>query len=311
VKAIVVKRYGGPEVLEPALVPTPEPRAGQVRIAVRAAGTNPVDAGNRSDGRWSGLVLPWIPGYEVSGVIDRLGADVSGLSIGDRVMAMTRFRRQTGGYAQYLVVQADAVARLADSTSFIAAAATPLAGGTALEMLSRLNLARGDRLLVLGASGGLGSYLLQLAALRGVTVCAVGRAEHHDRMRRLGASVAIDYRLPNATRHLDGRPVDAIADLVGGDALTTWLPALRSGGHIAAVATPTLDFDPLLDANITFHGVLVTPDGNRTRHLARMLGDGQILADVSHTLPLEEAAQAHRILETGHTGGKVVLTIEA
>jgi NADPH2:quinone reductase len=309
VQAIVVTRYGGPDVLELAETPAPQPRAGQVRIAVRAAGTNPVDAGNRADGSWSGLVLPWIPGYEVSGVVDQLGEGVTERSLGDRVMAMTRFRRQTGGYAEHVVVDADAVAKLADSTSFAAAAATPIAGGTASDVLDRLNLAGGDRLLVLGASGGVGSYLLQLAAARGVEVCALGRAEHHDRMRTLGASGTIDYRLPDAVRQLD-RPVDAVADLVGGDAIRAWLPTLRPGGQIAAIATPELDLDPLLDDNITFHGVLIRNDGDRTRRLARLLGDGRLIAHVSHTFRLDEAAQAHRILESGHSGGKVVLVVD-
>jgi len=310
VQAIVVTRYGGPDVLELAETPAPQPRAGQVRIAVRAAGTNPVDAGNRADGSWSGLVLPWIPGYEVSGVVDQLGEGVSELSLGDRVMAMTRFRRQTGGYAERVVVDADAVAKLADSTSFAAAAATPIAGGTASDVLDRLNLAGGDRLLVLGASGGVGSYLLQLAATRGVEVFALGRAEHHDRMRALGASGTVDYRLPDAVQRLDGQRVDAVADLVGGDAITAWLPTLRPGGQIAAIATPELDLDALLDDNITFHGVLIRNDGDRTRRLARLLGDGTIVAHVSHTFRLDEAAQAHRILEGGHSGGKVVLVVD-
>jgi NADPH:quinone reductase-like Zn-dependent oxidoreductase len=309
VQAIVVRRYGGPDVLELAETPEPQPHAGQVRIAVRAAGTNPVDAGNRADGSWSGLVLPWIPGYEVSGVVDQLGDGVTALSLGDRVMAMTRFRRQTGGYAERVVVDADAVAKLADSTSFVAAAATPIAGGTASDVLDRLNLARGDRLLVLGASGGVGSYLLQLAAASGLEVRALGRAEHHDRMRALGASGTIDYRLPDAVRQLD-RPVDAVADLVGGDAITAWLPTLRPGGQIAAIATPELDLDPLLDDNITFHGVLIRNDGDRTRRLARLLGEGRLVAHVSHTFRLDEAAQAHRILESGHSGGKVVLVVD-
>jgi NADPH2:quinone reductase len=309
VQAIVVRRYGGPDVLELAETSAPQPRAGQVRIAVRAAGTNPVDAGNRADGSWAGLVLPWIPGYEVSGVVDQLGDGVAGLSLGDRVMAMTRFRRQTGGYAEHVVVDADAAAKLADSTSFVAAAATPIAGGTASDVLDRLNLAAGDRLLVLGTSGGVGSYVLQLAAASGVEVCALGRAEHHDRMRALGASSTIDYRLPDAIRQLD-RPVDAVADLVGGDAITAWLQTLRPGGQIAAIATPELDLDPLLDDNITFHGVLIRNDGDRTRRLARLLGEGRLVAHVSHTFRLDEAAQAHRILDSGHSGGKVVLVVD-
>ena len=128
-------------------------------------------------------------------------------------------------------------------------------------------------------------------------------------MRALGASGTIDYRLPDAVRQLD-RPVDAVADLVGGDAITAWLPTLRPGGQIAAIATPELDLDPLLDDNITFHGVLIRNDGDRTRRLARLLGEGRLVAHVSHTFRLDEAAQAHRILQSGHSGGKVVLVVD-
>ena len=154
----------------------PEPGEGQVRIAVHAAGTNPVDAGIRADGTWAGTTLPWVPGYDVAGVIDAVGPGVTDLTPGSRVAAMTQFPRQGGGYAEFAVVDAAEAALLADSVSFVAAAATPLAGGTALEVIERLALPRGARLLVLGASGGVGSFLVQLAARSGIDVVAVGRA---------------------------------------------------------------------------------------------------------------------------------------
>jgi NADPH:quinone reductase-like Zn-dependent oxidoreductase len=103
--------------------------------------------------------------------------------------------------------------------------------------------------------------------------------------------------------------VDAIAALVGGPHLAAALGALRPGGQIASIATPDLDLDPLLDANITFHGVLIGDDGQRTRDLAALLAAGELRAVVSHVLPLAEAAQAHRILESGHPGGKIILSV--
>jgi NADPH2:quinone reductase len=103
--------------------------------------------------------------------------------------------------------------------------------------------------------------------------------------------------------------VDALADLVGGRLAQAACPALRSGGQIAAIATPKLDLDPLLDANITFHGVLVRDDGDRTRALAALLDQRALRPVVSHVLPLAAAAEAHRILEGGHPGGKIVLDV--
>jgi NADPH:quinone reductase len=133
-----------------------------VRIAVHAAGVNPVDAGNRADGRWAGQGLPCILGYDVAGAIDSVGPGVSGLAPGDRVMAMTHFPDGAGGYAEFTVVEAGLAAPIGSATSFVDPAATPLTAGTACLVLSRLGLPAVGRLLVLGASGGVGLFLLQL-----------------------------------------------------------------------------------------------------------------------------------------------------
>ncbi len=313
-KAIVVDEFGGPERLRLADVPDPVPGPGQVRIAVHAAGTNPVDASNRDDGDWAGLRAPCILGYEVAGVVDQVGPGVADLSVGDRVMAMTHFPDGAGGYAELVVVEAAAVARIGPSTSFVAAAATPLAAGTAALVLSRLALPSGRTVLVLGASGGVGLFLLQLAARAGLTTIAVGRKAMHEQMLELGASACIDYSsedVATRVRELTGGSVDAVADLVGGRLLSAVIGAIRPGGAMAAIATPELDLDPLLDANLTLHGVLLQDDGDRTRQLAGLLDSGALRPVISRTLPLADAAQAHRILEGGHTGGKIVLVVRA
>ena len=140
---------------------------------------------------------------------------------------------------------------------------------------------------------------------------AVGRRAGHDQMTALGAAACIDYtreELAPRTLTLAGGPVDAIADLVGGTLAAAALPSLRPGGQIAAIATPDLDLDPLLDANVTFHGVL-QDDGDRTRALAALLDRRVLRPVISHVLPLAAAAEAHRILEGRHAGGKIVLDV--
>jgi NADPH2:quinone reductase len=309
---VLVSEFGGPEQLRPARVADPVAGPGQVRIAVRAAGVNPVDAGNRADGAWAGLRVPCILGYDIAGVIDEVGPGVTGLAPGDRVMAMTHFPDGAGGYAELAVVDAALAAPIGAATSFADAAATPLAAGTAYLVLARLGLPAGRRMLVLGASGGVGLFLLQLAARQGIEVIAVGRQAMHRQMLALGAASCVDYTSEDVTRRtleLAGGPVDAVADLVGGRALADVIGTLRDGGQAAAIATPELDLDPLLDANITFHGVLIRDDGQRTRDLAELLTRGALRPVVSHRLPLAEAAQAHRILEAQHPGGKIVLTV--
>src|SRR5436305_9943783 len=312
VRAVLVSEFGGPEQLRPVRVADPVAGAGQVRVAVRSAGINPVDAGNRADGRWAGLRVPCTLGYDVAGVIDGVGPGVTGLAPGDRVMAMTHFPDGAGGYAEFAVTDAALVAPIGPATSFTDAAATPVAAGTASLVLARLGLPAGSRLLVLGASGGVGLFLLQLAATGGITTIGVGREAMHAQMRGLGAAACIDYTREDVAaraRALAGGPVDAVADLVGGSLARSACAALRPGGQIAAIATPDLDLDPLLDANITFHGVLITDDGARTRMLAGLLERRALRSVVSHVLPLADAAEAHRMVEGGQADGKIVLDV--
>lgn len=311
-RAVIVSQFGGPEQLRLADVADPVPGQGQVRVAVHAAGVNPVDPFNRADGSWAGLRVPCILGYDIAGVVESLGPGVTGWRPGDRVMAMTHFPDGAGGYAELAVVDAGQVAPIGQDTSLVAAAATPLAAGTAWAVLARLALSPGARLLILGGSGGVGLFLVQLAASRGIEVIAVGRGALHDQMLALGAVACIDYTTDDVAPRavaLAGGPVDAIADLVGGRLLSAVLGALRPAGQVAAIAAPELDLNPVLDANITFHGVTIEDDGQRTRELASLLAEGALRAVVSHLLPLSEAAEAHRIQERGHAGGKIVLAV--
>ncbi|MGC2288732.1 MAG: NADP-dependent oxidoreductase [Thermoplasmata archaeon] len=309
-KAAVVREFGDPTVLRSETWTDPVPGAGQVRIVVGAAGTNPVDTAIRRDGAWAGVRLPWIPGFEVAGTVDRVGKDAKGLAVGDRVVGMTNFFREGGGYAELTVLDAEEAVVLPTGVSFVAACAIPLAGGTAWDLLNRLNLSEGARLLVLGASGGVGSYLLQLAKHRGITVVAVGRPEHFARMRRLGAVECLDYgseKQRHTAQEIPGGSVAAIADLVGEGAAASWLQTLGHGGQIASTEPPELDLGTLVDTNLTWHGVLLTHSGTRTRSLVELLGTGTLVSHVPHVFPLSRADEAHRLLETRHAGGKVVL----
>lgn len=282
--AISYDRAGPPSVLRAVTVVTPEPGPGQIRIAVRAAGVNPVDAQNRADPTWAGLTLPHIPGYDVAGVVDTPGTE---FAVGDHVMAMLPFPAGGGGYAEYAVVDESLVARIPQHVDFADAAAAPLPASTALAVLDRLALPAGATVLCLGARGGVGGYFVQLAARQGLRVVPVGR----------GSS---------------GQPahsVEAIVDLVGGGVLTANLPALRDGGAMVAIATPELDLDEVLDRNLTLHGVLVGNDGASIRTLAGLLGDGSLRSSVARRMPLREAAEAHSLLEAPDHHGKIVLTL--
>jgi NADPH2:quinone reductase len=311
-RAVFIERFGGPEVLRPTDLPDPQAGPGRVRIAVQAAGTNPVDASNRTDGSWAGIELPHVPGYDVAGVVDQVGASVDGVAVGDRVMAMTPFPRGAGGYAELVVVDADLVATLPDDVSSVEAAAVPLAAGTAHEVLRRIDLASGSWVLVHGASGGVGTFFVQLASAQGLRAIASSSERSHDLLRDLGAIACIDYHdgdVAEAARAIAAGPVDAIVDLVGGSALQRSLGAVRAYGQLASIATPDLDLDPVLDENLTFHGVLIGDSGERIRALAGLLAARTIRPVIADVFPLEQAAEAHRQLETGHSGGKIVLRV--
>ena len=313
-RAVVIERFGGPDVLQVAEVPDPQAGPGQVRIAVHAAGANPVDASNRDDGSWAGIDLPHVPGYDVAGIVDQVGEGADGVAIDDHVMAMTPFPRGAGGYAELVTIDAGLVARLPDEVSLVEAAAVPLAAGTAEDVLQRIDLAAGSAVLVHGASGGVGTFLVPLAAAGGLRVVAAASARSHGLLRSLGAAACIDYHdadVVDATLDAVGGPVDAIVDLVGGSSLAGSLGAVRSRGQLASIATPDLDLDPVLDANLTFHGVLIADDGDRVRRLADLLASGKLRPVVADVYPLEQVADAHRRLETGHSGGKIVLRVRA
>ncbi len=312
--AIVFDTFGDPDVLHLQEVALPEPGPGQVRVAIYATGTNPVDAGNRQDGSWAGLRLPAIPGYEASGVIDAVGSGVTLFSPGDEVFYMVDILNNSGGtYAEYHVVDATLIARKPKALTHVEAAALPLAAGTAYEtIIHRLALTQGEWVLMYGAAGGVGSSALQMAVAQGAHVIAVARAYHHELLSELGAVACLDYTTQNVlaeAQAIAGRKLDAIADFVGGETLAQSLGVMQPYGRVASIAGVRGELDQLLDLNLTFHGILVRPEPTRLAALDKLVSTGALRPIIDQILPLAEAAQAHRRLESGHGQGKVVLAV--
>jgi NADPH:quinone reductase-like Zn-dependent oxidoreductase len=311
-RAVVVEQFGDPGVLRVADIPMPEPSAGQVRVRVAAAGVNPVDSYNVQDPSWAKIELGCTLGYDIAGFVDAVGAGLDASLVGRTVMAMTAFPSGQGGYAEYAVIDEPLVAYLKDNADLHAAAAMPLAAGTAWEVTERVK-ACGPALLVVGASGGVGLFTLQLASLAGLRPVALGQARSHALMSAHGAAHCIDYTESDAVgraAEAAGGSFDAIADLVGGPLTMAAQPYLRDDGVICAIAPPELEADPLIDHNQSFHGILIRDNGDRMRLLGDLFNTGRLTAHVSHTLPLEDAAEAHRLLASGEAGGgKIVLTV--
>lgn len=312
-RAAVITRFGPPEAMEIREVPVPVPAAGQVLVQVHAAGMNPVDAQSRAGGSWAEITLPAVLGSDAAGTIAALGPGVTGFAVGEPVFYFSDFLVSRGGsYAEYQAVDAAIIARRPTSLSHAQAAAVPLAAGTAYEVvMRRLAVTTVEWLVVCGASGGVGTFAIQLAKHAGARVIAVASAQNHQLVRSLGADIAIDYHdadLGAVIADAAG-PVDAVADFVGADIAVRGLDWLRTGGRLASVCSLTGDFDAAIDKNLTIHGVLVRPDAARLTALATLIDTGNLRPIIAREYPLEQVVAAHRELEARHTSGKLVLTI--
>ncbi len=306
------RELGGPEVLKLAEAPRPEPIPTEVLVKVRAAGVNPVDWKTRTRGAFLGEP-PFVLGWDVAGVVEDAGYGVTRFAPGDEVFGMPWFPRQAGCYGEYVTAPSRHFARKPAALSHVEAAGLPLAGLTAWQALVDLaRLAPGQRLLVTAAAGGVGHVAVQIAKARGAHVVATASAAKHDFLRSLGADQTIDYTSVDvAATVLTTGAVDAALDLVGKDNPKAILPAVKPGGLLIAV---TGGISPDLSAaaaerKIRTSGILVEPDYAALEALASLVDEGKLRVHVERTFSLELAADAHRLSESGHVTGKLVLTV--
>lgn len=310
-RAMVVVSPGPAEVLRLRELPAPECPDGYAVVSVAATGVNPVDAGNRGDPSWAGITAPYVVGYEFAGTITSLNTTTAGLHVGDEVWGLLPVRgTRWGAYAEQVAVPSWSLAPRPDELSAIQAAGLPLGATTALQTLDRLALPPGSWLLVHGAAGGVGHLLVQLAAARGIRVAAASRPHDRQRLTDRGVELWLDRASESvaaaATSKL-GHGVDAVVDLVGGQ-LRASLPYVVEGGRAATIVDLAGDFDEAIDRNITIHGVLLRPGREVLDRLSSAVAAG-LRPDIAHVWPLPEAATAHRRLEAGGVGGKIVLSM--
>lgn len=295
-RAVTVRTFGHPEVIELADVPVPQPGAGELRIRTRASAVHPADLAVRS-----GAVAHHLPaepsfrlGWDVAGAVDAVGEGVTGFRPGDRVAGLSHwFATRNGTHAEYVVLAADAVAPLPDSVPDTVAGALPLNGLTALQAVEATGLTPGQTLLVTGAAGNLGGLVLQLAVAQGLQVIALARPEDHE------------FVTAHGTRHTDAVTPDE-ADAVIDTALlgAAVLPALRDGATFVAVRP-----GPLAVERGIRHTVLdVRPDGAQLATLAHLVASARLTVRIAAEHPYTEAAKAHEQAEQGGLWGAVVLT---
>ncbi|SUP42114.1 oxidoreductase protein [Vibrio owensii] len=341
-KGVLLTGHGGPEMLEYRQdIPVPTPKENEVLIRVSAAGVNNTDINTRigwyskgdndsEDASWSGnaLVLPRIQGADVCGEIVAVGSMVDEGRIGERVLiepCLSDVNGENinppwyfgsecdGGFAEYTVVSAKHAYQLQTALTDVELASFPCSYSTAENMLTRSRVAKGDRVLISGASGGVGSAAIQLAKARGATVIAITSPSKNEQVLELGADEVVP-RNANLVEALGNNSVDVVIDLVAGDQWPQFLEVLRPKGRYAVSgaiggAMVELDVRTLYLKDLSFFGCTVLePEvfGNLVHHIEQ----GNIKPLVAQTFPLEEINQAQAAFqEKGHVG-KMVLTVK-
>lgn len=299
--------FGGPEVLRVGETEAAEVRPHEVRVRVEASAVNPIDLSHRA-GRLhaAGMVSETTGGmgWDVAGTVTEVGASAAAFAVGDPVVGLRDELFSPGAHAESVVLPEAAVAAAPQGWSPTAAATLPLNGLTALEALERSGVTAGDSLLVTGAAGGVGGFVVELAALRGVRVVGVARPADEDWLRDRGAGeVVTDVKeLGPRVRSVVPGGVDAVVDtaVLGAPAHE----ALRGGGRFVVLVRP---FAPLPVRGTEVVVAEVRADGRRLSGLVSLAERGLLSARVAEELPLEDAARAHVLVESGGARGRVVL----
>ncbi|WP_407293881.1 NADP-dependent oxidoreductase [Stutzerimonas zhaodongensis] len=302
-KAIRVAQYGQPEGFVFEELPSPVPGKGEVLIEVAGSGVNPIDWKVLSGAMkaFIPLQLPYTPGVEVAGRVAALGEDVTEFSAGDEVFG---FINIVGGYATEVVASADRLAHRPSRLSALHASGVPAVALTAWQALhEHAHIKAGQRVLIHGAAGGVGSMAVQMARIAGATVIATASAGNHDYLRGLGASQVIDY---NQTRFETAvEPVDVVLDLVGGDTQTRSWSVLKPGAVLVSPVSPP-DAKQAEAASATGKHFATRSDGKQLQDIAALFEAGELTINVQ-VLPLSQAEGALRKSWGRHTRGKLVL----
>ncbi|MET9789376.1 NADP-dependent oxidoreductase [Streptomyces canus] len=304
-KAYVFTRYGGPETEAFVDVDRPSPGPGQLLVAVRAAGVNPVDwkirSGYRRPGDSGDRAFPAVLGSEVSGVVAELGEGVEGFAVGDEVFGNTL----SGGYAEYTLVPVDITAHKPAELSHVAAATLPVAAATAYDGVRQLDLPPGATLLVTGAGGGVGAAAVQIARAFGVRVIGVASESKKDFVESLGADhVSSGPAWAERARAAAPDGVDGVYDLVGGEVLAEAAELLTDRTRLITAGASEEDVRRLGGTRVARARSAAVLE-----EVARLVLKGDLVPHITETFPLDRAGEALRAVEDGHARGKTVIEV--
>jgi NADPH:quinone reductase and related Zn-dependent oxidoreductases len=313
-KAIAIKKFGGPDVLEELDLPAPQPGPNEVLLRIKAAGVNPVDVKIR-DGLFKDRMpyeFPIVLGWDAAGVVEAVGAQHNQYKKGDELFAYCRKERiHDGSYGEYIVLESRHLARKPKTFSFEEAAAIPLAGLTAYQCLFEGRpLQAGETILIHAGAGGVGGYAIQLAMNAGARVLTTASARNAEYVRQLGAELAIDYTREDFVKSVRAsfpQGIDAVLDTVGGEVQKKSAEVLKKGGRFTSILA--LDEKYFVERGLVPRYVFVRPDSEQLNKLKDFAEHGILKVNLAATLPLAQAAKALEMIETHHTRGKIVLSI--
>ena len=304
-KAVTINQYGDQSVLNYADVERREPKSDEVLVQTRAAAVNPVDWKIRDGlGEMFGLKLPIVLGCEIAGTIEKVGNDVRDFKEGAAVYGYVSLERN-GGYAEYTIAKTDEIAPKPESLDFENAAAVAVGALTSWQAIFDIaNLQSGQRILITGASGGVGSMAVQLAKAKGAFVIATASGKNEDFVRSLGADEFVDYTREKFEEMV--KEVDVVYDTVGGDTLERSFQTLKRGGFlVTTVAPPSEEKAEKFDVRIAMVGV--EPSAKQLGEINQLIAAGKLKTHVATVLPLAEVRKAHQLSESGRTRGKIIL----
>lgn len=309
-KASRIHTYGAPDVMIYEDAPRPEAQTGELLVRVHAAGVNPVDYKTRMG---NGIVrgpdiLPLIDGWDVSGVVEAVGAGVTAFKPGDAVYSMVRFPEVGSAYAQYVTAPASQFAHKPQTLDHIHAGAVPLAGLTAWQVLfDTAKLEAGQTILIHAAAGGVGHLAVQLAKWKGAYVIGTASARNADFLREIGVDEVVDYTAAPFEDVV--KPVDVVLNCAGGDLSERSVKVLKPGGFLSWI-TGGISQERAAELGIRAGGILVHTSGEQLAELARLIDGGSVKPHVEQVFSLSQAPKAHEAVETGRTRGKIVLSVD-
>jgi NADPH:quinone reductase-like Zn-dependent oxidoreductase len=309
-KAAFYDAFGGIENIKIGTMEIPEIKEGEVLVKVKAAAINPIDAAVRAGylKDYIPTVFPVVSGWDVAGIVEERGFSARRFNIGDEVYAYARRPIvQWGTFAEFIVIPESYLAPCPKNIPWEESAGIPLVGLTAYQCLYDAgHLHKEQSVLILGASGGVGSLGIQLAKSKGAHVIGVASKKNHEFMREMGAAHTIDYHNTDICEEIKKHypeGIDLIFDCASGETLKKSLPALKKNGRLVSILNQGTD----LDKNINFQYVFVEPNSKQLAHLQGLADTGKLKVHISHTFTLDDAPEAFRLIETQHTTGKIVI----